>query len=104
MEGSNYRRRRCASPLAARDRTYSPVVSPDGKALAYSYSDSSATPITGIAILSLETGAVVTSVDHKNGITGITSLERSKADETSEIRVIWWIAVGVMHYNVMHED
>ena len=47
----------------ALDAAINPVVPPDGKALAYYYRDSSATPIVGVAILSLETGAVEKRLD-----------------------------------------
>jgi Tol biopolymer transport system component/tRNA A-37 threonylcarbamoyl transferase component Bud32 len=43
--------------LAAKDVDF-PAVSPDGKMLAYSYRDSSASPSRGVAIFSLNTGAV----------------------------------------------
>ena len=49
--------------LVNRDLAINPAVSPDGKALAYIYRDSSATPIIGVAILSLETGAVEKRLD-----------------------------------------
>ena len=44
--------------LAAKDEVLFPAVSPDGKMLAYSYEDSSASPSSGVAILALDTGSV----------------------------------------------
>jgi eukaryotic-like serine/threonine-protein kinase len=44
--------------LAAKDDVGFPTVSPDGKMLAFSYQDSSASPPSGVAILALNTGSV----------------------------------------------
>lgn len=44
--------------FAAKDYVGFPAVSPDGKMLAYSYQDSSASPSSGVAIVSLGSGSV----------------------------------------------
>jgi Tol biopolymer transport system component len=44
--------------IAAHDDAGFPTVSPDGKSLAYSYQDPSASPSSGVAVVSLDSGSV----------------------------------------------
>lgn len=55
MEGGNPV---CMFAAKGKDYIGFPAISPDGKMLAFSYEDSSASPTTGVAILSLESGLV----------------------------------------------
>jgi eukaryotic-like serine/threonine-protein kinase len=53
--------------FAAKDDALFPAVSPDGKLLAFSYQDSSASPSSGVAILSLDSGSVQKRFDIPQG-------------------------------------
>jgi eukaryotic-like serine/threonine-protein kinase len=53
--------------FAVKDYTVFPAISPDGKMLAFSYRDSSVSPPSGIAILSLDTGTVQKRFDIPGG-------------------------------------
>jgi Tol biopolymer transport system component len=53
--------------FAVKDDALFPAVSPDGKLLAFSYQDSSASPSSGVAILSLDSGSVQKRFDIPQG-------------------------------------
>jgi Tol biopolymer transport system component len=62
MEGGNPVRL-----ITAHDDVGFPAVSPDGKMLAYSYQDPSASPSIGVALVSLDSGSVQKRFDLPDG-------------------------------------